>query len=123
MLHRQEHHTDAVTPRLRQNESQLYALPRQELMRDLNENACAVARFRIAPAGATVRQIDEDLDPFLHDLVRFLAIKIHHEAHAAGVVLLTGMIQSLWSGRVTHGSEYLRSYYHVNSIYRLAILA
>ena len=70
-----------------------------------------------------MRQIDQDLYAFLHDRVRFVAIQIHHEAHAAGIVLMTGVIESLFFGRVGHGSEYLSQQYHVNRIYSLAILA
>ena len=106
----------SVNPKLR-------ALPRKELVRNLDQHARAVAGFRIASASAAMRQIDQDLDAFLHDLVRLVAIQIHHEAHAAGVVLMTWVIESLFFGRVGHSSEYLSQQYHVNRIYGLAILA
>src|ERR1019366_7800545 len=123
VLHRQEHHAHAVGSGLRQRESQFGALAHEELMRDLDQNAGSVAGLRVAPASAAMRQIDKDLNAFLHDLVRFVAIQIHYEAHTAGVVFMTGVIQSLLLRRVSHNSEYLRAHYRVNRIYWLVILA
>ena len=71
----------------------------------------------------SLRKMPVILDAFLHDFVGFAAIQIHHEAHATGIVLMTRVIESLFFGRVGHGSEYLRRQYHVNRIYSLAILA
>ena len=122
MLDRQEHHADAVGAGLGQNEAELGALAGEELVRDLNQDAGAVAGFRIASASAAMGQVDEDLDPLFDNVVRPLAVEVHDEAHAAGVVLVAGVIQSLGFGRVTHDPEYLLLYYHVNRIYRLAIL-
>ena len=67
-------------------------------------------------------QVNEDLDAFPHDIVRLMAIQIDHEAHAAGVVFLAGVIQPLGSRRVKHSSEYPSGYYHVNRNYLLVIL-
>ena len=41
---------------------ELGALAREELVRNLNQDAGAVAGFRIAAASAAVRQVDQDLD-------------------------------------------------------------
>ncbi len=70
-----------------------------------------------------MREINQNLDALLHDLVRLSAVQIHHEAHAAGVVLVTRMIQSLRFGRELHSSEYLIRHYHVNRICSIAVLA
>ena len=70
-----------------------------------------------------MREVDQDLDALLHDLVRLAAVQIHHETHAAGVVFVTRMIQSLRFGRELHNSEYLSDQYHVNRICSIAILA
>ena len=40
----------------------LRALAREELVRDLDQDAGAVAGLRVAAAGAAVRQVDQDLD-------------------------------------------------------------
>ena len=71
-LHRQEHHADAVGARLGQRETQLRAFARKELVRDLDQNAGAVARLRIAAASAAMRQVDQDLDALADDVVRLL---------------------------------------------------
>ena len=61
-------------------------------MRNLYQNARPVAGLRIAAAGATMRQIDQDFDAFADNLVGFLAAKVHDEPHAAGIVLVLGMV-------------------------------
>ena len=38
------------------------ALPREELVRNLDQDARAVAGLRVAAAGAAVREVDQDLD-------------------------------------------------------------
>jgi hypothetical protein len=40
-------------------------------------------------------EVDEDLDALLDDLVGLLALHVHHEADAAGVVLELGVVKSL----------------------------
>ncbi len=71
------------------------AFPREEFVRDLNQDAGAVAGFRIAAAGAAVRQIDQDLDALADDFVRFLPIEIDHKTHPAGVVFVAGIVKPL----------------------------
>ena len=74
-------------------------------MRDLDQDAGAVARLRIAAASAAMRQVDQDLDAFADDFVGLFAVQIDDEAHAAGVVLVLGVVQPLLERIV---SEYLR---------------
>ena len=69
-LHRQEGHAYAILAGRRQGESQPGALAREELVRDLDQHAGAVAGFRIAAAGAAVRQVDEHLNALDDDVVR-----------------------------------------------------
>ena len=47
---------------------------REELVRDLNEDAGAVAGLRIAAARAAMRQVDQDLDALGDDVVRVLPL-------------------------------------------------
>ena len=56
-------HAHAVFARRRQREAELGALAREELVRDLDQHAGAVAGFRVAAAGAAVRQIDQTWMP------------------------------------------------------------
>ena len=97
-LHRQERHADAVLAGGRQGEAELGALAREELVRDLDQHAGAVAGFRIAAAGAAVGQVDEDLNALDDDVVRFLAFDVGNEADTAGVVFLARIVQPLRGG-------------------------
>ena len=92
---RQEGHADAVLAGRRQGEAELGALAREELVRDLDQHAGAVAGFRIAAAGAAMRQVDQDLNALDDDVVRFVAFDVGNEADAAGIVLMAGIVKSL----------------------------
>ena len=94
-LHRQEHHADAVLAGRRQREAELGALAREELVRDLDQDAGAVAGLRIAAAGAAVRQVDQDLDALDDDVVRFVTLDVGDEADAAGVVFSARVVETL----------------------------
>ena len=83
----------------------------EELVGDLNQDARAVAGFRIASAGATMREIDEDLDAFCDNLVRWLPFNVDDKANAAGIFLVPRIVQSLRTGRpllFTRGPSFLR---------------
>ncbi len=69
-LYGQKHHADAILACGRQREAQLRAFAREKLVRDLDQNAGAVARFRIAAASAAMRQVDEDLQTLGDDVMR-----------------------------------------------------
>ena len=66
-------------------------------MRNLNQDAGAIAGFRIAAAGAAVGQVDQDLDALADDVVGLLAIDAGDKADAAGVVLMLRIVKSLRS--------------------------
>ena len=91
----QEHHADAVLPGRRKREAQLGALAGEELVRNLDQDAGAVAGFRIAAARSAVRQIDQNLYALDDDFVRFLTFDVGNEADTAGVVLVAGIVKSL----------------------------
>ncbi len=88
----QKDHADAILARGRQRETELGALPREKSVRDLNENAGAVARLGIATAGAAMRQIDEDLQALKDNVVRLFARNVDHESDPAGIVLVRGIV-------------------------------
>jgi hypothetical protein len=85
-------------------------------MRDLNENAGAVARFGIASACAAVRQINKDFDPFADNVVRAFAIEIDDKSHPARIVFILRVIKPLGLRGKRHASEYSFWHYHVNRI-------
>ena len=68
---------------------------RKELVRNLNQDAGAVAGFRIAAARAAMRQVDEDLNALGDDVVRRFAVDVGDKADTAGVVLVTRIVQAL----------------------------
>ena len=73
-LHGQEGHAHAVLAGRRQGEAQPGALAREELVRDLDEHAGAVAGFRVAAAGAAMGQVDQNLDALDDDVVRLAGL-------------------------------------------------
>ena len=107
-LHRQEDHAHAVGARRREHPPQFLRLAGKKLMRDLQQQPCAIARFAIAPASSAVCQLDQDLDALLDNFVRGLAFNVRDETDPAGVMLVAGVIQSLGSretiqqGRLVH---------------------
>jgi hypothetical protein len=62
---------------------------------DLDQDAGAVAGFRVAPAGSAMGQVDQDLDALEDDVVRLVALDVGHETDAAGVPFVGGMIEAL----------------------------
>jgi hypothetical protein len=94
----QENHAHAVLARRGQVEAQGGALAGKELMRDLNQHACAVARHRIAARGAAVGQIDQDLDALLNEVVRARAPEAGDESDAAGVAFQSRVVEALGCG-------------------------
>src|SRR6185369_13063102 len=92
-LVRQEDHADAVLAGGGEIDAERLRLAAEERVRDLDEDAGAVAGVRIAAARAPVRQVLEDREPLLHDVVRALALHVHDEADAACVVLDLRVLQ------------------------------
>jgi len=70
-------------------------------MWNLEQNASAIAGFGIAPAGAAVRKIQQNLNSLTYDVVAFVAANVGHESNPAGIVFLRGMVQALGRGRAT----------------------
>ncbi len=98
-FHRKEGHAHPVFARRGEGEAELGALAREELVRDLDQHAGAVAGFRVAAACAAVRQVDQNLNALDDDVVRFLAFDIGNEADTAGVAFLSRVVKTLWLGQ------------------------
>ena len=71
----------------RQREAELGGLAREERVRDLHQNAGAVAGARIGADGAAVFEIAENVERVGDDLMRLLALDVGDEADAAGILL------------------------------------
>jgi hypothetical protein len=61
----------------------------------LDEDARAVAGVLFAAAGASVFEIGEDLNSISNDIVGLARFYIDDKTHAAGIVLVQGVIQTL----------------------------
>ena len=95
MLHGQKDQTGAVFAGGGQGEAFFGAFAREKSVGDLNKESGAVAGLRIAATGSAVRQIDEDLDALGNDIVRFVAVDVHHEANPAGIAFVGRIVQAL----------------------------
>src|SRR5258708_27198073 len=85
---------------LRKLDAEAVALAGQELVGNLEQDPGAVARVDLAPAGAAVLEIEQDLDGILDDIRGLTSPQVDDEADAAGVVLVTRVIETLRTGSV-----------------------
>ena len=95
LFDRQKAHGHAISARLGQRYPQFAALLHKKLMRNLDQNSRAIARFRVTSRGAAMGEVDEYLQPFADDLVASFALDAGHKTHAAGIVLITRVIKPL----------------------------
>src|SRR5580700_3000025 len=72
----EEHHTDAIFAGGRQGETELRGFAREKRVGDLNQQPSAIAGFRIASAGAAMREVDQNLNPFFNNVVGFLTANV-----------------------------------------------
>ena len=93
-LARQEHQTAAVVASVRQGHAQGLRFAHIKAVRQLQQDAGAVAGVLFAAAGAAVLQVLEDAQGIGDNAVRGNALHVHHETDAAGVVLGVGRVQA-----------------------------
>jgi len=91
----QEHRADAVLARGRQGHAPFSHLFAEQAIRDLDQDAGAVARLGIGTHRPAVGEVFEDEQPLLDDLVALAALDVRDEADAAGVVFAGGVIEPL----------------------------
>jgi hypothetical protein len=92
---REKAHRDRVVALCRQLDLVFGQGGAVEVVRDLEENPGSVARARIAAGGATVRQVGEDLETLLDDLVRRLTIERGDEPEPTRVVFKRWIVEPL----------------------------
>ncbi|OIQ64992.1 hypothetical protein GALL_534500 [mine drainage metagenome] len=92
---RQEAHGHGVTAGGRQGFAMVACPIVQQCIRHLNQDSGAIANQRVSPDGAAMIQILEDFQALRDDIVRFSALDIHDEAHAARIVLVPGIVKAL----------------------------
>ena len=76
-------------------------------MRNLDEDARAVAGGGIGADRAAVVQVDQRLNSITHDLVILASLQIHNKTDTAGVVFKSRVIQTLGLGTKTIHLGYL----------------
>ena len=92
---RQEAHRHGVAPGGGQRDAVYPSPVVQQGVRHLDQDAGAVADQRISPDRAAVVQVLQDLQTLGDDVMRFSALDVHHEANAARVVLVLGIVKAL----------------------------
>ncbi len=78
---------------------------RQEGVRDLHENARAVAGVHLRPRRAAVGQALEDGQPAVDDVVAGTSLEIGHHADPAGVVLVCRVVEASGHRRPSVGEK------------------
>ena len=105
---RQEANANGVEAGLGQLELEHTA---QECVRDLNEDAGAVAARNVGALGATVLKIVERLQRLLNYAMRRDVVELRDHRHATGIVLISGVVEALrpWAFDHRHCSVALRA--------------
>ncbi|MNV22303.1 hypothetical protein D3C71_1132700 [compost metagenome] len=101
---RQEEMTNGIFTGLRQRYALLCHFFTEETIRDLHKNTRAVTHQRVGTDSTAMRQVFQDEQAVLDDLVRLLALHIGNEADAAGIMLVARIIKTL-GGRNAGGDE------------------
>ncbi len=78
-----------------QLETELGAFGGEERVRNLGQHAAAVAERGIRADRAAMVEVDQDLQALFEDVVRLAVLHVGHEADAAGIVLVGGIVEPL----------------------------
>ena len=82
-------------PDRRKRDPELSARTTQERVRQLDEDACAVALQRIGAGRTPMREVFENGKALAHDRVGFAALDVRDEAEAARIVLVPRIVEAL----------------------------
>ena len=91
---RHEQKADGVFAGRRQREAELGGLAGEELVRDLHQDAGAVAGARIGADRAAMLEVEQDRQRVLDDLVRLAALDVGNEPDAAGILVERRIIKT-----------------------------
>ena len=91
---REEQHGHAVVPLVREDLPALLRLLAEEAVRDLEQDAGAVARVALEARAAAVLEVHQDREGVVEDAVAARAVKVGERADTAGVVLELGPVQA-----------------------------
>ena len=76
-----------------------YALQKDKLVRNLEQNACTVASLVVGTLGAAVLHVLKNRKRRIDQLMRLVPVNVHNHPHAASVVLVLRTVQT--AGTVT----------------------
>jgi hypothetical protein len=91
----EEHHADPVLARLREADALGGKLFAEKRVRNLDQDPGAVARQRVGAHRPAMGEIAQDLEALLDDSMAFLPLDVRHEANAARIMLVRGVIKAL----------------------------
>ena len=100
---RHEQRADAVFAGRRQRDAERLGLAGEELVRDLHQDAGAVAGARIGADRAAMLEVDQDGERVVDDLVRLAALDVGDESDAAGILGERGIVKAVRLGRAGIG--------------------
>jgi hypothetical protein len=96
-VHRKKSHGDAISAGAGKLDSKFAAFAREEDMRDLNEDAGTITGFGITPGRSAMREVDKNLNTLPDDVVAFFATNAGDKTHTARIMLISRMIEALWT--------------------------
>ena len=102
---RQKTHRHRIFAGLGQNHAGALGPFAQQRIGNLDQDAGAVAHQRVGAHRAAMVEIDQKLQALADDAVGFLAFDIGDKAHAAGIMLMPGIVEALFR-RQTHGPQF-----------------
>ena len=104
---RHEELADRIMAGRGQRQAEPVAFGREEGMRNLDENAAAVAELGVGAGRPAMVEVDENLQALLQDVVRLAVAKVGDETDAAGIVLPCGVVKALAARqkRIGHGGS------------------
>ena len=91
---RQEGEPHGIAPRIGQREAGGLGRARQEAVRDLDQDAGAVAGLHLGARRAAVGQALENGEAAVHDVVVGTPVQIGHHADTAGVVFVCRVVEA-----------------------------
>ena len=92
---RHEQRADAVFAGRRQRDAERLGLAGEEFVRDLHQDAGAVAGARIGADRAAMLEVDQDGERIVDDLVRLAALDVGDESDAAGILGERGIVEAV----------------------------
>ena len=96
---REENHSDAVFAGSGQFHAGFFGDELEEIVRRLNENARPITSVGFAATGATMVEIEKDLESLLDNGVRFAALNIDDETDTARLMLELRIVQTFFGRR------------------------